>query len=75
MHLAPAVHCCIGTSGEPGGVHNEVIGWYISAGVIEGKKQRLQNPRKGYKERETGNVKPASYSLLRKMIEKVSQFY
>lgn len=38
VHLAPAGLCCIGASGEPKWVYNEGIGWYISVGVIEGKK-------------------------------------
>lgn len=37
--LAPAVLCCFGASGELKWVYNEVIGWYISVGIIEGKKE------------------------------------
>lgn len=41
MHLEPAVPPYITVSGELKGVHNEVIGWYSSVGVIEKTKYLL----------------------------------
>lgn len=51
MHLAPAALCCIGASGEPKWAYNEVIGWSITVGVIEGKKTALLGPEERIKKK------------------------
>lgn len=73
-NCAFGTHCSLlhWASGEPHWVHGEVIGWYISVGVIEGKKQHLYDLRRGWKEKLV-ILTQASYSSLPKNDDLKSQ--